>query len=186
MQDDVCHCAQCEIIRREIDEPGLPIEVKPFEPMRDIEEFHTRFGLTYHGRPRLLKLELAAFREKFMEEELNEYLDAVSMADLELGREGGLKSLVDENLAKALDALVDLTYVVLGTAYLHGFDFREAWRRVHEANMKKVRAQSATDSARGSKFDVVKPQGWAAPNLMDLVSSNIHEHLQPPLPEGEG
>lgn len=50
-----------------------------------------------------------------------------------------------------------------------GFNFREAWRRVHEANMGKVRARRAQDSTRGSVFDVVKPPGWVAPDLSDLV-----------------
>jgi len=88
-----------------------------------------------------------------MNEEWQEYCDAHVVDDLE-----GM-----------LDALVDLTYVVLGTAYLHGFDFNEAFRRVHEANMKKVRAEAKTDSKRGTAYDVVKPEGWTPPDLGDLV-----------------
>ena len=118
--------------------------------MKDIKEFHEKFGLAYNGRPRDLSKELSDFRVHFMLEELDEYRDS--------------NHLVDK-----LDALVDLVYVALGTAYLHGFDFDEAWRRVHEANMKKVRAEVATDSKRGSTFDVVKPDGWAPPDLSDLV-----------------
>lgn len=119
----------------------------------DIKDFHTKFRLTYDGPPRQLPYELVTFRAIFMHEELQEYGLAVD----------------DENLEKQLDALVDLVYVALGTAYLHGFDFNEAWRRVHTANMKKVRAESAVDSKRNSPFDVVKPEGWVAPDLSDLV-----------------
>jgi predicted HAD superfamily Cof-like phosphohydrolase len=79
--------------------------------------------------------------------------------------EDGSPELVDQ-----LDALVDLAYVVLGTAYLHGFRFNEAWRRVHAANMAKVRAERAEQSARGSTFDVVKPPGWKPADLSDLVA----------------
>lgn len=67
------------------------------------------------------------------------------------------------------DALIDLAYVVLGTAHLQGFDFEEGWRRVHAANMSKVRARRKSDSKRKSKFDVVKPEGWQAPVLTDLI-----------------
>ncbi len=73
------------------------------------------------------------------------------------------------SLAKKFDALIDLVYVALGTAYLHGFPFDLGWRRVHEANMKKVRATNAAQSARNSTHDVVKPPGWTAPTLDDLV-----------------
>jgi predicted HAD superfamily Cof-like phosphohydrolase len=116
----------------------------------DIKEFHEKFGLDYQGPPRQLDLELRVFRKDFMKEELTEYCQS-------------------DDLHGQLDALVDLVYVALGTAYMQGFDFNEAWRRVHEANMKKVRADRADQSKRGSTFDVVKPPGWTAPDLRDLV-----------------
>jgi len=118
--------------------------------MTDIAEFHTKFGLQYDGSPRVLEPELRGFRIKFMQEELVEYAVSHTKAD-------------------ELDALVDLVYVALGTAYMQGFDFQAAWDRVHAANMAKVRAESADQSKRSSAFDVVKPEGWVAPDLTDLV-----------------
>ena len=119
--------------------------------LQDVKEFHEKFGLAYDGPPRELSLELRVFRREFLKEELREYVTA-------------------ETLYEQLDALVDLVYVALGTARLHGFDFDEAWRRVHQANMSKVRAQKDSDSKRGSAaFDVVKPSGWVAPYLKDLT-----------------
>ena len=126
---------------------------RPPDLCQDIKDFHTKFELTYDGPPRPLPYELVSFRAIFMHEELQEYGLAVDNVDLE----------------KQLDALVDLVYVALGTAYLHGFDFNEAWRRVHAANLKKVRAETPDDSKRGSVFDVVKPEGWEPPDLSDLV-----------------
>jgi predicted HAD superfamily Cof-like phosphohydrolase len=75
-------------------------------------------------------------------------------------------------LEESLDGLVDLVYVAIGTAYMHGFDFQSAWDRVHEANMKKIRAPSAEASKRKSSFDVVKPEGWEPPTHTDLVEDN--------------
>jgi len=123
---------------------------------KDIIDFHQKFELTYEGRPRDLPDDLFWFRSGFLDEEIKEYLRA--------WQEG--------NLEKQMDALVDIVYVAMGTAYLHGFNFEEAWKRVHEANMNKIRAQSPDESERGSTFDVVKPEGWEPPILSDLMNMN--------------
>ena len=118
--------------------------------LKDIEAFHIKYQLQYKDRPRFLPEELSGFRSRFIEEELDEYILATTLED-------------------KFDALIDLVYVALGTAYLHGFDFEEGWRRVHNANMKKVRAERQDESKRGTAFDVVKPEGWQPPDLSDLV-----------------
>lgn len=137
---------------------------------KDIQNFHEKFELVFDGKPRVLPEDLAKFRIGFLMEELGEYcLDnevAQRFFTTELKKYTAPQNIP---LDKQLDALVDLVYVALGTAYLQGFDFNEAWRRVHEANMKKVRALRVIDSKRGSTYDVVKPEGWQAPDLSDLV-----------------
>lgn len=139
-------------------------------PFADVQDFHEKYQLEYDGPPRELDVDLGDFRLKFMVEELAEYA-GLSDADREMvqaiftKRSGEQPPLVDK-----LDALVDLEYVVLGTAYLHGFPHDEAWRRVQEANMAKKKAEpDGSDSRRGSPHDVVKPPGWTAPDLTDLV-----------------
>jgi predicted HAD superfamily Cof-like phosphohydrolase len=113
---------------------------------KDIQDFHVKFGLNYEGPPRSLPQDLASFRINFLIEETDEYILASKRSD-------------------ELDALVDLVYVAMGTAYLHGFDFAEAWRRVHTANMAKVRGPSQ----RSGEYDVIKPEGWQPPYHGDLV-----------------
>lgn len=140
-----------------------------FEPMRDVEEFHAKFGLTYDGKPRVLVGLLDEFRRKFLGEELKEYVDHSDEAIERLN--AGLDPA--PAMEEQLDALVDLVYVALGTAEYHGFNFREAWRRVHEANMRKERA--TTPSERGGLYDVVKPPGWEAPSHTDLVADHTHK-----------
>ena len=121
--------------------------------LKDIEDFHKKFGISYFGVPRKLPDELKEFRIKFMQEELDEYKFCSKNNDL----------------AGMLDALVDLAYVLFGTSHMHGFPFEKAWDRVQFANMKKVRAKNAKDSKRNNSFDVVKPKNWEPPFLDDLV-----------------
>jgi predicted HAD superfamily Cof-like phosphohydrolase len=77
----------------------------------------------------------------------------------------------NNDAAEQLDALVDLTYIAIGTARMQNWDFAEAWRRVHTANMQKIRAERAADSKRGTTFDVVKPADWQAADISDLVEA---------------
>ncbi len=133
---------------------------------KDVIEFHTKFKIGYTGSPRSLDPRLNQYRTVFMAEELHEYNQAYIQI-LEARYEGNHHP--PEALADQLDALVDLVYVALGTAHMHGFDFNEAWSRVHRANMLKQSVERAADSKRGSSFDVIKPKGWKAPDLLDLV-----------------
>ena len=158
--------------------------------MADIEDFHQRFGLSYDGKPRSLATEkmddegetLFDFRLKFMREELDEYEREQVELNEAVGRgdEGGVATHLEDQL----DALVDLLYVAFGTLYLQfgRAATHEAWRRVHHANMLKVRAQSGDESSRGSKFDVVKPKGWVPPDHRDLVEDHAHTVYRHPGP----
>jgi predicted HAD superfamily Cof-like phosphohydrolase len=66
-----------------------------------------------------------------------------------------------DNLVDKADALVDLIYVALGTAYGLGLPFNPIWEAVHEANMQKVSGQTK----RGNKVDAMKPPGWTGPEI---------------------
>ena len=122
--------------------------------MDDIKAFHEKFGLAYYGPIRALEPDVSAFRIKFLKEELNEYEKAVAVGDIE----------------GQLDALVDLVYVALGTAYLQGMPFNKAWDIVQACNMRKVKAgPNGEGSKRGSPHDVIKPEGWKGPNYDELL-----------------
>lgn len=142
--------------------------------MADIVAFHEKFEVHYSGPPRQLPPDLLEFRLKFLKEEFLEYSDDANALEGHLLSDHDDVANTTHLLEKQLDALVDLVYVALGTAHLQGFDFNEAWRRVHEANMKKIRTARAEDSKRGSTHDVIKPAGWEPPSHTDLVEGHIH------------
>lgn len=121
----------------------------------DIEEFHNKFGIQQSEAPGLYEHDPAMmeFRIKFLQEELNEFGDAVAAQDL----------------TKAFDALIDLVYVALGTAYICNLPFEEGWQHVHDANMLKQRVKKKSASKRGSEYDIIKPKGWVSPETMLTV-----------------
>ena len=120
--------------------------------MTRIARMHQHFDLAVPQAPRYLSEEERQFRIRAMQEELDEFEDSQSLTD-------------------QLDALVDLLVFTLGTAYRQGMGnvFDEAFNRVMNANMAKQLAPTAADSKRGFKSDLVKPAGWTAPDLTDLV-----------------
>lgn len=134
---------------------------------KDIHEFHQKFGLGNLFNGNVLATGVGVYEGDFapeewelrharLKEELDEYLEAVEAGD-------------DEG---TFDALIDLCYIAIGTCYRRGWDFEEGWRRVHAANMAKERGKE-NSSKYGSSFDIVKPEGWTAPDLSDLVTIDV-------------
>jgi len=121
--------------------------------IKDIDQFHKKFGFEKNEKVGIPdNNELVNFRTSFLMEELAEYTQAITKKDA----------------AGALDALVDIVYIALGTAWLFNLPFEKAWNEVQKANMSKVRAKSKSKK-RGTAFDVIKPQGWQAPNIERII-----------------
>ena len=49
-------------------------------------------------------------------------------------------------------------------------EWLEMWDDVHQANMRKVRAESAEQSKRDHTIDVIKPVGWVPPRTTELMN----------------
>lgn len=131
-----------------------------FTPLHDIAAFHEKFGLGQNNS----KVVVGEARDNMHPEEWN--LRHVRLAD---EADEYAQAVEEEDDEQALDALVDIVYIALGTAYRRGWDFAEAWRRVHTANMSKMRGEP-NNSKYGSGFDIVKPKGWQSPDHTDLVT----------------
>lgn len=128
----------------------------------DIAEMHIKFGVR-EAVASFDKDKLRAyldFRIKFLEEELNE-----------------LKS--SQNSEDAVDALVDLCVVAIGTLDVMQLNSYEAWNRVHDANMAKEVGIKASRPNKLGLPDLIKPEGWEAPVHHDNVG--LFEQIDFPL-----
>ncbi len=125
----------------------------------DVRAFHRKFKLAPRASYSHLPTgdDLLAYRSAFLAEELAEFDVAVETDDV----------------VGALDALIDLVYVALGTADLCGMSgvWEAAWDEVQRANLAKRRVASAAESGRGSTYDVVKPPGWRPPDVAGIVAA---------------
>ena len=128
----------------------------------DINRFHNKFGFKKNEKVGIPdNNELVNFRTSFLMEELAEYTQAITKKDA----------------AGALDALVDIVYIALGTAWLFNLPFERAWDQVQKANMSKIRTKSKSKK-RGTSFDVVKPKGWTAPDIEQIIEEEREKQYE--------
>jgi predicted HAD superfamily Cof-like phosphohydrolase len=148
----------------------------------DVGSFHCKFNLEHvscdhptgdcNGAmpgPREVPDALMRFRLQFLGEEL---MEIVTAAGFGLIIDRGLKVIhLDPEVdhAKLFDGLLDLAYVTLGMAHVLGYPWQDGWEAVQRANMAKERALRAEQSTRGSTYDVIKPAGWAPPDIAAVL-----------------
>ena len=128
----------------------------------DVRAFHEKFGVPVGELPRLLSDRDFSYRLEFLREELGELLEAHQRYDA----------------AGFIDALVDLTYVAIGTALWGGYDFDAHWAEVQRANLAKVKVERAVLSRRSHEQDVVKPLGWQPPRHEPLFLVTRHARVE--------
>jgi len=115
---------------------------------KDIDAFHKKFKFNQGKGIKSMDYNFGNWRVDFIMEEIAELTEALDNKDD----------------VEILDALVDICYVAMGTAWLMGLPFEEAWKEVQRSNMEKIR--QASDR---SEFDVVKPEGWKAPDIKGII-----------------
>lgn len=156
-----------------------------------VAEFHAAFGMPVRSSPELPDSWQQGRIDKGIGG-LNEALDAFKSGAVRGCRLSLRLALIteelrelaeamrDDELAGALDALVDLRYVIDGTVVEFGLHtladdlagpdlsrFDRAFRRVHASNMAKLGPDGKPIIDATGK--IRKPDGWVAPDLSDLV-----------------
>ncbi len=114
-----------------------------FEDVADFHELVLQVPTDRAAAPTLVSQEYCIERARFMHEELDEFCTASNTGDI----------------TGVADALADIIYVALGTAYKMALPFDEIWAAVQTANMRKVRGVTK----RGNAVDAQKPVGWVGP-----------------------
>lgn len=109
-------------------------------------EFQKKFK--FDEKP--MTIDQLEFRMSLIKEEYNETLDAYMTGNSE----------------EWVDGHIDMIVIALGNLYLAGVDVEKAWKEVFRANMSKVRGIKPGREESGG-FDVMKPEGWKAPDHSD-------------------
>lgn len=118
------------------------------EAQRMVEEFHRRFDIMVSDRPCVPDEATRALRVRLIQEEFEEFQQAMAQSDL-------------QGMAKEL---ADLLYVVYGSAVSCGIDMEPVFREVHRSNMSKVGGHKRADG----KW--VKPPTYSPADLQAILA----------------
>jgi predicted HAD superfamily Cof-like phosphohydrolase len=117
-------------------------------PFRDQEKFMKACDQTTGG--------------EFDQEQFKMYLGLIDEEYKEL------KVAIDDNdQLETLDALVDILVVTIGAIHSMGSDAEGAWKEVMSTNFAKIGEDGKVRKREDGK--VLKPVGWASPDLKPFV-----------------
>ena len=97
-------------------------------------------------------LQNSALYAKLIEEEYKEFVEAFNNNDE----------------VEALDACMDMIWVILGFCYMKGYDVQGAWNEVARSNLSKIDPVTGKVKKR-EDGKVLKPEGWTPPDLTPFV-----------------
>lgn len=130
-----------------------------------LTEFHEKFnsfGLRYIDFTKADDTETneaLQLRWRLITEEYKELAQAIAAAEKDLDNK--------EKLAEILKETCDCVYVLVGFIEKLGWDFDEAFRRVHASNMSKVGDDGKPVYREDGK--IIKTKHYVPPQMLDLV-----------------
>lgn len=116
-----------------------------------VREFHLKYNQPIQQVPGIPTIEIQIFRQDLLRQEYRELNQAIERGDLE----------------QIYDAILDIMYVLIGTALAYGLPLNQGMIAVHNANMKKLQATGDSKTTKP-----IKPPGWQPPNLREILKGN--------------
>ena len=121
---------------------------------KSLAEFHSVFGCKRNQNFKnntIEDVELLVLRKNLIKEEVEEVFEAIK----------------ESHEAHVLKELVDVVVVCVGMSDTYGWDFDNAFKRVHESNMSKLDDEGKPIYREDGK--VIKSKNYKEPYLDDLV-----------------
>jgi predicted HAD superfamily Cof-like phosphohydrolase len=159
--------------------------------MTDVTTFHLAAEHPVAITPNPLPEERVQLRLRMILEEVEELLQATTQPshDLEAGLallrrhlsqadraytvSNSMNSAVDY-YADVADALVDITYLVVGMGVEMGLPLPEVWQEVQRANMDKFPDGKVLRREDGK---VMKPEGWKPPDVRSVLQRHMRKSV---------
>lgn len=123
-----------------------------------VKDFQEAFNLPHESTPKLLTPERLAFRQRLLQEEVDEISVSKTLEDL-------------------ADGIGDVIYIALGTAVEAGIEMGPILEIIQNANMAKLGADGKP-IYRESDGKVMKPEGWQAPEPQIIAELGRQSQLR--------
>lgn len=125
-----------------------------------VREFHKAFNHPYANKPTLMGMERAKKRHSWMQEEIDEFLEATENGDI----------------YEQTDAMIDNIYFALGTLVEIGISPAEIFKVVQNANMSKL-WEDGKPRFREEDGKVIKPPTWQDPHgkIVEIINQMGYE-----------
>jgi predicted HAD superfamily Cof-like phosphohydrolase len=120
-----------------------------------VKDFHKAFNHPYSDKPILLDLDLADKRASWIQEEVEEMLEATNLKDI----------------YEQADAFIDIIYFALGGLVSMGIPPAEIFDIVQHANMSKL-WEDGKPRFREGDGKIIKPPYWEDPHNKIVESIN--------------
>ena len=131
-------------------------------PSESVKEFHLAFGHPIAEKPGIPEdKELALLRERLIEEESREVIDACW--------KGNINEIAKE--------LADLIYVIHGMALVYGIPLDEVFEAVHNSNMSKLDENGNVLYREDGK--VLKGPNYEPPNIQEIIDRASNREAEP-------
>src|SRR5690554_7785059 len=124
------------------------------DALREVEKFHNSFGIENNYSPTtLIGVDQYELRHRLMQEENNEYLEAVK----------------NDDLVEVADALGDMLYILCGTILKHGMQdvISEVFEEIQRSNLSKLGADGKPIYRKDGK--VLKGENYFKPDIKSII-----------------
>lgn len=113
-----------------------------------VREFHEIFGHPVANEPALIDDARSALRVNLINEEFNEFMEAV----------------IADDLVEIADALGDMVYVIYGAALEYGIPLDNVVREIHRSNLSKL-GENGEPMYRESDNKIMKGPNFEEPDI---------------------
>ncbi|MGR6088997.1 hypothetical protein ACU4IU_00375 [Brevibacterium sp. CSND-B09] len=136
----------------------------------DVREFMLACDQPVRDAPSVISDQEKWERFCMLTEEFSEHKQALT--DLKRAVEYHSKEDTRKAMTDLADSIVDMVYILIGTAHAYGFDFDELWGAVHRNNLTKIDPETGLVLKVNGK--VQKPEGYVPVDLRSLIYPPKH------------
>lgn len=136
----------------------------------DVREFMLACDQPVRTEPTVISDQEKWERLTMLIEEFSEHKNA--LVALKRANEYHSRQGIKDAMVELADSLVDMVYIIIGTAHSYGLDFDALWEEIHGNNLTKIDPETGLVLKKNGK--VQKPEGYVPVDLRSVIYPAKH------------